>query len=32
MNWYMTKMIINCVAKFEAKHGKIEFEGDEEKS
>ncbi|MDR2560126.1 MAG: ribbon-helix-helix domain-containing protein [Oscillospiraceae bacterium] len=29
MNWYMNKMICNCVAKFEAKHGKIKFDGEE---
>jgi len=28
MNWYMTKMISACVAKFEAKHGIIEFDED----
>lgn len=30
MNWMMTKMIIACVAKFEAKHGKIELTGEED--
>jgi predicted transcriptional regulator len=29
MNWYLNKMIANCVAKFEAKHGAIEFEDEE---
>ena len=29
MNWYMTKMITACVAKFEAKHGVIEFDEEE---
>jgi hypothetical protein len=30
MNWYLNKMIANCVAKFEAKHGAIEFEAEED--
>jgi predicted transcriptional regulator len=29
MNWLMTKLVNNYIAKFEAKHGKIEF-GEEE--
>ena len=28
MNWFMTKMICACIADFENKHGKIEFEDD----
>jgi len=29
MNWLMTKLVSNYVAKFEAKHGKIEFDAED---
>jgi len=28
MNWLMMRLVSNYIAKFEAKHGKIEFDGE----
>ena len=30
-NWMLNKLVNNCIAKFENKHGKIEFDETEEK-
>ncbi|MCL2693856.1 MAG: ribbon-helix-helix domain-containing protein [Oscillospiraceae bacterium] len=30
MNWLMIRLVSNYIAKFEAKHGKIEFDEEEE--